>query len=103
VSWYRRPFDGFRNQWRHAFDVTGIETPWALALDADMRVTPALAAEIGRVIAREDLVGGVVGFDYAIRGRVLSGSFDSSSVASPGSAPARGEAAPPRAITRSNG
>lgn len=51
-----RAFDDFGRQKQAALDLaTG---RWVLSIDADERVTPALAQEIARVIAREDGVDG---------------------------------------------
>ncbi len=41
---YERTFDGFANQ--KNFALSKVTTPWALNLDADERLTPALAQEI---------------------------------------------------------
>jgi hypothetical protein len=48
------PFETHSAQWRWALDHLPLETDWVLALDADQRVTPALAEEL-RSLLREDL------------------------------------------------
>lgn len=75
VVWFVRPWSGFRDQWTFALHETGIATPFVLALDADMSVTDELIHEIGAVVERPEVAGGVCGFEYRIAGRSLIGSL----------------------------
>jgi (heptosyl)LPS beta-1,4-glucosyltransferase len=51
-----RPFQGFSHQRNAALDL--IEADWVLFVDADERVTPALAAEVRRALARASAAAG---------------------------------------------
>lgn len=75
VTWFVRPFDDHARQWRWALEETGTATPFILALDADMSVSPALIAEIEGAVRREDLDGAVIGIQYRISGIALVGSL----------------------------
>ncbi len=75
VSWFVRPFDGHVQQWRFALEETGIESPFVLALDADMSVTPELVAEIARVTSDGGVDAGLIPVEYRIRGVALLGSL----------------------------
>lgn len=75
VSWFARPWAGFREQWGFALEQTGISTPFVLALDADMQVTPALEMEIAAAVERPGVDGGTMAFEYRIRGIPLAGSL----------------------------
>jgi hypothetical protein len=74
VAWFERPFDGYGRQWSYAIHQTGIDTPFVLALDADMPVPAALRDELGTLAARDDMAGVVIGFQYCVGGRPLPGS-----------------------------
>jgi glycosyltransferase involved in cell wall biosynthesis len=50
------PFETHSAQWRWALENLPIQTEWVLALDADQRLTPALADELRR-LTREELEG----------------------------------------------
>ncbi len=50
-----RPFDTYPRQRNAA--LAAVETPWVLFVDADERVTPALAAEIRDAVRRPEYVG----------------------------------------------
>ncbi len=52
---YTRPFDGFANQ--KNFALSKVTTEWALNLDADERLSPALKEEISRAIQAPQTVG----------------------------------------------
>jgi glycosyltransferase involved in cell wall biosynthesis len=52
------PFDTHARQWQWALSELPMRTPWVLALDADQRVTPELAAEIARELSRDSSVQG---------------------------------------------
>lgn len=75
VSWFVRPFDEHAQQWRFALEETGIESPFVLALDADMSVTPDLVAEIARITSDGAFDAGLIPVEYRIRGVALIGSL----------------------------
>jgi glycosyltransferase involved in cell wall biosynthesis len=66
-----RVFDNFANQRNAARELASGD--WVLAVDADERVTPALAAEIRRVIS--DLHGPYRGFRVPIASEILGRRF----------------------------
>ena len=74
VDWRLRAYDDFAGQWQFAVAGTGIETEFALALDADMAVTPAFVAELEAGFCRSGCDGGLVRFQYRLDGRRLLGS-----------------------------
>lgn len=47
---YSHPFDNYASSRNWAFDHVSINTPWVICLDADERLTPALADEIRHTI-----------------------------------------------------
>lgn len=57
---YEREFDGFTNQ--KNFALSKVTTPWALNLDADERISPALVQEIQRAVQTEKTAGYFVPF-----------------------------------------
>lgn len=75
VSWFVRPFDGHVHQWRWAFAETGIDTPFVLALDADMSPTPELVSEIASVTEAGEADAGLIPVEYRIRDVRLLGSL----------------------------
>ncbi len=75
VSWHVRRFDSFQGQSEFALHHTGIESEYALALDADMALTDALTEEFGRNFLSGGYAGAMVPFDYRIHGRSLLGSM----------------------------
>ena len=75
VSWFVRPFDGHVRQWRWALAETGIDTPFVLALDADMSPTPELVSEVDSVTAAGDIDAGLIPVEYRIRDVRLLGSL----------------------------
>ncbi len=75
VSWFVRLFDDHTKQWRFALEDTGIGSPFVLALDADMSVTPDLIAEIAQVISVGGVDAGLIPVEYRIRGVALLGSL----------------------------
>jgi glycosyl transferase family 2 len=75
VAWFERAFDGHANQWSYALFETAIDTPFVLALDADMSVTPELRDEIASLVARDDHAGASIPFSYQVRGVRLMGSL----------------------------
>lgn len=75
VSWFVRPFDEHVRQWRFALAETGIDSPFVLALDADMSVSPELVAEIARVTSDAGVDAGLIPVEYRIRGVALLGSL----------------------------
>lgn len=56
------PFENYARQFNWALDNAGIDTAWCLRLDADERLTPALAAELEALMAAHahDDVNGIV-------------------------------------------
>lgn len=68
-----RPFDSFAGQSEYALSL--VETPWAMALDADYVVPPELVAEIQALPAEPSESGFHAPFAYVIRGRKLRGSL----------------------------
>lgn len=75
VRWFVRSWDGFAGQWGFALSGTAVDTPFVLALDADMSVTPELARELANLVLRGEIDGGEIPFEYRIEGRPLSGSL----------------------------
>lgn len=71
-----RPFDSFANQCNFGLD--RITTPWVLSLDADYRITPALAEEIEQAL-RDPATAAIAGFSlpfrYCIAGKPLRGTL----------------------------
>jgi glycosyltransferase involved in cell wall biosynthesis len=65
------PFETHARQWQWAVHSLPLRADWILALDADQRVTPELAAEIGQLVATNDLAvaGGYVKRRQVFRGR----------------------------------
>jgi glycosyltransferase involved in cell wall biosynthesis len=72
---YRRPFDNHAAQWSHALTACGLESEWALALDADYVLTPELVAEIAELEPEASVGGYRASFRYCIEGKPLSGSL----------------------------
>ena len=75
VAVRQRAFDRHGAQWAHAIAKCGIVTDYALALDADMIVTPEFLAEFDRHFDPDRFDGAMVPFRYAIDGRALHGSL----------------------------
>lgn len=75
VAWFVNDWRDFREQWDFAFRHTGIGSGFVLALDADMSVPPDLIPELADVASRGEVDGGLIGFDYRIRGISLVGSL----------------------------
>lgn len=73
VAWFERRFDSHRAQWAFATQGTGVRTPYALALDADMSVPSQVLAELASAVD-DGVDGGVVEFEYRYHGRPLCGS-----------------------------
>ena len=68
-----RPFDSFAGQSNYALSL--VETPWAMALDADYVVPPGLVAEIAALPAKPIESGFYAPFEYLVLGRKLRGSL----------------------------
>jgi glycosyltransferase involved in cell wall biosynthesis len=66
-----RPFDDFASQRNFALALASGD--WVLSVDADERVTPALAAEVDRVMA--DPINSFQGFRVPIRSVILGREF----------------------------
>jgi len=76
VEVIHRPFDSFAAQCN--FGLQRLGTPWALSLDADYLVPPALAAEILTLFsdsAQPALAGYAIPFRYCIAGHPLRGAL----------------------------
>ncbi|HUC61861.1 MAG TPA: glycosyltransferase family 2 protein [Alphaproteobacteria bacterium] len=71
----QRVFDTLANQWNFALTEAGIRTEWAMRLDADYRLTPALVDEMARLDPPADVAGYSIPCRYCIFGRPLSGSL----------------------------
>ncbi len=74
TAWFARPWSGFGDQWRFGLKETGIDTEFALALDADMSVEPDFIDEMMEQFDATRYEGGVVSFEYRYEGRALFGS-----------------------------
>lgn len=68
-----RDFDSPAGQSNYA--LAAVDTPWALALDADYIVSPALVAEIEALPEEPVENGFLVPFEYLVLGRKLRGSL----------------------------
>jgi glycosyltransferase involved in cell wall biosynthesis len=69
-----RPFDGFGPQ--RNFALTQTEAEWVMYLDADERITPALAEEIRKiVVTSEPAAYEMLRHNYAFGQRVMHGGF----------------------------
>ena len=75
VDWLVRRFDTHSEQWRHAVTGHGVSTEYALALDADMRVSDALLQEIESTFLNGRFAGGMIPFEFRVYGRRLAGSL----------------------------
>jgi glycosyltransferase involved in cell wall biosynthesis len=75
VSWHVRSFDSFAGQWGFALRETGIESEYALLLDADHQVPAAFVAEIESSFLGRGHAGAIAGFEYVIYERRLGGSL----------------------------
>jgi len=70
-----RPFDNHRAQWHYGIADTGIDTPFVLALDADMQVPPDVVDEIEKTFLSGNYSGGLLPFAYQYCGQRLAGSL----------------------------
>jgi hypothetical protein len=70
-----RPFDSFAGQWNFALREGGIQTAWALAMDADYLLTDAFLTELAALTPSPETVAYRVAFDYCIFGRKLSATL----------------------------
>ena len=73
VEVHSRAFDSPAGQSNYA--LAGVDTPWAMALDADYVVPPALVEEIAALPAEPAESGFFAPFEYVILGRKLRGSL----------------------------
>ncbi|WP_178338556.1 glycosyltransferase [Candidatus Avelusimicrobium facis] len=69
---YQRAFDGFANQ--KNFALSKVSSPWALNLDADESLSPALVDEIRRVTARTSCAGFNIPFSNYFLGKRMEHS-----------------------------
>jgi glycosyltransferase involved in cell wall biosynthesis len=74
VRWFLRKFDSHAAQWSFGVHATAIDTPYVLALDADMRPGPGFREELARFIEHPSLAA-LVPFEYRMQGRPLLGSI----------------------------
>ena len=74
VAWYVRPFDSHAAQWSFGVHLTGIDTPYILALDADMQPAAGFREELAG-FAEQPGRAGLVPFEYRVLGRALPGSI----------------------------
>lgn len=70
-----RPFDSFAGQWNFALREGGIQTEWALAMDADYILTDEFLAELSALAPSDNTVAYRLAFDYCIFGRKLSATL----------------------------
>src|SRR2546428_4847369 len=75
VDWNVRHFDTHEEQWRQALTQHGVATEYALALDADMRVTDALLQEVETTFLSGRFRGAMIAFEFRVYGRKLAGSL----------------------------
>jgi len=75
VDFHVRPFVSHRDQWQYAVHGSGICSTYVLALDADMRVKPALVKELHRSVIAGNFDGGVIPVEYWSLARPLRGSL----------------------------
>jgi glycosyltransferase involved in cell wall biosynthesis len=75
VDWRVRSFDSFKGQYEFGIHLTGIETDYVLALDADMTVSAELISEIETQFLPRGFEGGLLSFKYCISGHPLTSSL----------------------------
>ena len=75
VSWFVRPFDRHDNQWKYGIHETGIDTEFAMALDADMATPPLLLRDIERRFLCGRYAGAMIPIHISYFGNRLSGSL----------------------------
>jgi glycosyltransferase involved in cell wall biosynthesis len=75
VAWTTHPFESPGDQWRFAISHEAVETPYVLALDADMAALPEFVDEVERAFLPGAFAGGSTAFRYAVGGRPLLGSL----------------------------
>jgi glycosyltransferase involved in cell wall biosynthesis len=75
VDWMTRRFDTHAEQWRHALTAAGVSTEYALALDADMRVSDDLLRETESAFLDRRFAGGLISFEFRVYGRELAGTL----------------------------
>jgi glycosyltransferase involved in cell wall biosynthesis len=73
VEFCLRRFDSHAAQWAYAIGRAGRRTEYALALDADMVVTPEFVRELQARFLGRGFAGAIVPFRYLVRGRPLPG------------------------------
>src|SRR6185437_2365744 len=74
VDLHIRPFVSYQDQWEFAVHAPGICSRYVMTLDADMRVTPALLAEIELFLSK-GYEGGLIPLELWSLGRPLKGSL----------------------------
>jgi glycosyltransferase involved in cell wall biosynthesis len=70
-----RKFDSHAAQWSYALEQTGIDTEWALALDADYVLSEPLIRELAELSPPPNVAGYACEFAYCIDGAPLRGSL----------------------------
>jgi glycosyltransferase involved in cell wall biosynthesis len=75
VTFAVHPFESHGAQWAFAVAHAAVTTPYVLALDADMVVSPAFVRELAERFLPGGPAGGLVGFEYVVGGRALLGSL----------------------------
>ena len=71
VQVYQRAFDCIANQWTHALESGGIDTPWVLALDADYVLTEDHTNAIAALQPADGVNGYIANFRYCVNGKPL--------------------------------
>lgn len=74
VAFYQRQFDSHASQWNYGLHETGIQTEWALALDADFVLTDAFVQELRTLQPGEAIAGYRARFTYCVDGVPLRGT-----------------------------
>jgi glycosyltransferase involved in cell wall biosynthesis len=75
VDLHLRSFVSHQDQWQYAIHGSGIISRYVLALDADMRVTPTLLAELAELFLNGNYDGALIPFELWSLGRPLKGSL----------------------------
>jgi glycosyltransferase involved in cell wall biosynthesis len=73
VRFFSRPIDTIAEQWN--FGLAQVETPWALALDADHFVPDELVQELSGLAPPPGTFAYIAPFRYAVNGKVLRASL----------------------------
>ncbi|MBY0493714.1 MAG: glycosyltransferase family 2 protein [Cyanobacteria bacterium] len=71
VRFFERPFTTHAEQWNYGLELTGITTPWVLALDADFVLTGEAVRELETLLPPPAVSGYRASFTYCIDGKPL--------------------------------